>query len=259
MKKILLRIITFLTLAICIVTPLSSLANDSHKTNQDPFEVYNRSAFVFNTEIDKAILTPLAKTYIYVLPSPVRTGIGNVFGNFQEMPSFFNDILQGNIYYAFSDLWRILINTTVGIGGIFDVASHIGLPVHYTDFGVTLGTWGYRHSYYFVLPFWGPSTVRDAVALPINYYLFTIYPHIHPTFTARWPVLGLLYVHKRADLLNYSNFMAAASFDPYIFQKNAYLQYMNKQITDAIEASPWGPEGIYEPPKALLPLRPFPY
>lgn len=190
---------------------------------QDPYESFNRVAFGFNETFDKVVLKPAATLYIAVTPKPISKCFSNFFSNIDNVPTIINDLLQANFYQATSDSWRLLINTTVGVVGFFDVASHIGLQPNAEDFSLTLARWGYVHSNYLVVPFLGPSTVRDAVAWPINYYYMTIYPRIKPPFR-RYAVYSFGVVVRRAELLRYDTLLQTASFDKYAFMRNAYLQ-----------------------------------
>jgi phospholipid-binding lipoprotein MlaA len=204
---------------------------------KDPYERFNRVMFNFNDSLDRNILKPVAELYNKIMPKPLGRGISNMFANIDTIPVIANDLLQANFYQATSDAWRLGLNSTIGLLGFFDVASKMGLEPNKEDFGLTLARWGFQDSNYLVLPFFGPSTVRDAIAMPINYQLFTIYPYIEPTQTRR-AVYGLAVVVARADLLRFQNVFEQASFDKYAFMRNAYLQrrqYMierNKELGD---------------------------
>lgn len=206
-------------------------------TQKDPYEPFNRIMYNFNDFLDHAILKPVATFYNNVLPKPLSKGIKNIYSNIDTIPTVANDVLQGNIYQGTNDAWRLVINSTVGILGFFDVASNMGLEPNKEDFGLTLAQWGYTDSNYLVLPFFGPSTPRDAFGLPVDYYVFSIYPHIHPLST-RYGIYGLGVVSSRADLLSYENVMEQASIDKYAFLRDAYLQrraYLiqrNKELGD---------------------------
>ncbi len=203
----------------------------------DPYEPFNRVMFTFNDWIDKLILKPVASVYNAVLPKPVTKSLSNFYSNIDNVPTIINDVLQFNFYQATSDSWRLLINSTVGIVGLFDVASHIGLEPNTEDFGLTLARWGYEKSNYLVLPFLGPLTVRDAIAWPINYQYMTIYPYINPVST-RYVLYGTGIVVRRAELLRYQDVFQQATLDKYVFLRNAYMQrraYLierNKQLGD---------------------------
>ncbi|HSW93791.1 MAG TPA: VacJ family lipoprotein [Gammaproteobacteria bacterium] len=206
-------------------------------TQKDPYEPFNRIMYHFNDFLDHAVLKPVATFYNKIMPKPLNKGIKNFFSNVDTVPTVANDVLQGNIYQGANDGWRLVINSTVGILGFFDVASNMGLEPNKEDFGLTLAQWGYTKSNYLVLPFFGPSTPRDAFGLPVDYYLFSIYPHITPR-AARYEIYGLGVVARRADLLSYENVMEQASIDKYAFLRDAYLQrraYLiqrNKELGD---------------------------
>lgn len=184
--------------------------------------------FQVNKFLDKWILVPIATLYDTALPKPVHKSVTNFFDNLDMIPTVINDLLQTNFYQAVSDTWRFGINTTVGVGGLFDVASLIGLEPNCEDLGLTFAQWGYTHSNYLVLPFWGPKTIRDALAMPVNYFL-TIYPYIHPT-RDQYILYGIYVINTRADLLHYKGLMQEASLDDYVFMRDAYLQRRNHQI-----------------------------
>lgn len=202
----------------------------------DPLEHFNRSAFIFNNKMDTYFLKPIATAYNKILPSFVNQGIHNFFNNILTLPTIANDILQMNIFQAYSDIWRLALNTVVGMGGFVDVATKVNIPIYYNDFGLTLTNWGYKNSSYFVIPFWGPSTIRDGLSMPVDYYAFSIYPHIHPVRN-QYALYGLGVVDRRANLLQYQDVFDEAAIDQYIFVRNAYLQHrafeieQNKQLS----------------------------
>lgn len=189
---------------------------------EDPYEKFNRSAFKLNDTLDKAFLKPAAQFYKGLVPTVISDRVTNVFSNAATIPTIANDILQFDFYYAGRDLTRLIINTTIGIGGLFDPAKHMGLPHHSTDFGLTLAKWGVKSSPYFVIPFLGPSTVRDAIGL-IPYYYMTVYPYIKP-ISVRYSLLALYSINYRAELLQVEDLANEISVDPYVFQRDAYLQ-----------------------------------
>ena len=199
----------------------SAFAIDSdNDANNDPYENYNRHAFKLNQTLDKIFFKPVATVYKTILPWPITKGIGNFFSNLEQVPTIINDLLQGEFYDATSDTWRLLINTTVGIGGLVDVASKIDLPSHHRDFGLTLAKWGYTSSAYLVLPILGPRTVRG---------VFSVYLYIND-IAWRNGLTWASFVNARAQLLDFDQTIKQASFDPYVFQRNAYLQRRNYVI-----------------------------
>ncbi len=194
----------------------------------DPFESLNRQSFQFNEDFDRVFFKPVAEVYQKIMPWPVRNGVSNFFSNLNEIPTVGNDLLQVNPYQALQDSWRFAINSTVGIGGILDVATKLGLPKHTQDFGLTLARWGWKESAYVVLPFIGPSTVRDTFGWPINYYGMTVFPWIDWQY--RYPILTLDVVNYRASLLSAEDVVETAALDPYVFFRDAYLQRRAKFI-----------------------------
>lgn len=212
------------------------LMNVSHASGEicpvnpkDPYERFNRVMYNFNDFLDQFILMPVAKFYNHVMPKPLNKAVTNFFSNVDTVPTFANDILQANFYQAANDGWRLAINTTVGIVGFFDVATPIGLEPNTEDLGLTFARWGYKNSNYLVLPFFGPSTVRDAIAMPINYEYLTVYPYIYPV-SVRYTIYGVGVVDRRADLLQFQNVMEQAALDKYVFLRDAYFQHRKYQI-----------------------------
>ncbi|HXH03603.1 MAG TPA: VacJ family lipoprotein [Candidatus Competibacteraceae bacterium] len=188
----------------------------------DPLESYNRAMFRFNDTVDKAVLKPVAQGYKAITPELVDTGISNFFSNLGDVVVLANDLLQFNFRQAASDASRIVYNTTFGLGGLIDVASHMDLPKHEADFGQTLGRWGVGEGAYLVLPLLGPSTVRDTFGLAGDYAVHPLAdynPESH-----RYALGGLNVVDQRADLLRLERALGEAIFDPYAQQRDAYLQ-----------------------------------
>lgn len=210
------KVVNALASLLIVSTSCSYAAN-----NADPFETYNRAAYRFNHKIDQVVLKPAAIVYDTITPDSVQKGVANFFDNLSELPSFANNLLQANFYQATATAWRFIINSTVGVLGIFDIASKIGLAQQHTDFGITLQKWGVSPTPYLVLPLLGPSTISDAIAKPIDYQL-TVYAYTKPDKVV-YGALALAVVSQRAGLLKYGSAEDVA-LDPYIFQRNAYLQ-----------------------------------
>jgi phospholipid-binding lipoprotein MlaA len=203
---------------------------NTHPVNpKDPYEPFNRVMYHFNDELDKLILKPIATFYLKVMPKPFVKGINNFFSNIDTIPTVVNDVLQANFYQASSDFWRLAINSTVGIVGVFDIATDIGLEPNKEDFGLTLARWGYTNSNYLVLPFFGPSSVRDGLGLPVDYYGFSIYPHITPV-RERYAIYGVGVLSRRAEILRFQNVFEQAAVDKYVFLRDAYMQRRNYLI-----------------------------
>ncbi len=206
---------------IVLVALLSSCAK-SPDPIKDPYEGYNRAMFRINDFVDKVTLRPVAQLYDHVVPNPVQRGVSNVFANVGEVDSMVNDLLQLKMRYFFVNFWRFVINTTVGVGGLFDVASKAGLEKHPQTFAMTLGYWsGGTESPYLVLPLLGPSTLRGAGALPAEFYMSPL-EYIKPDSIYYYELGGRL-VSMRAKLLPTDKLVKDA-FDPYVFVRNAYLQ-----------------------------------
>jgi phospholipid-binding lipoprotein MlaA len=189
----------------------------------DPLEPFNRSMFSFNEFIDRIFLKPVAKFYNDVIPKPIRMGVSNFYDNINMLPTIAYDVLQGQFHQGVNDVWRFAVNSTIGVYGLIDVASVINLKKNQQDFGLTLAKWGYKNSTYIVLPFWGPRTLRDVVGMPIDYFAFSIYPHIHPK-RDRYIVYGIGVLDTRARLLQFQSVYETAALDKYTFVRDAYLQ-----------------------------------
>jgi len=198
---------------------------------RDPLESYNRAVFSFNQHFDDAVARPVARTYKNITPHWMNTGITNFFSNLGDIVIMVNDILQLKFTQTASDAARFFFNSTIGLLGFVDVSTHLDLPKHNEDFGQTLGYWGVPSGPYFVLPFLGPSTIRDTVGLVTDTTQFD------PVFTnassaTRNSLYVLNFVDTRADLLIVSRLITSAALDPYSYTRNAYLQRRRYYIYD---------------------------
>lgn len=199
----------------------------SQRNPRDPWQRVNRGVFKFNDALDTAVVAPVARTYVRVVPQLVRTGVTNFFNNLTSPDTIVNALLQGQLQPFARDTGRFVVNSTVGIGGLFDPATSMGLTLDARDFGQTFGKWGIPSGPYVVLPLLGPSDVRDTVGrVPDEFadprhYIRNVY----------WDYgLLLLYdVKARADLLPLTD-MAKKTFDPYAFERNAYLQHRDFMV-----------------------------
>ena len=218
-----------LVFALCLFT--GSCATVSAPDERDPWESFNRSIYAFNDSFDKAIARPVAEAYQAVLPDFVETGISNFFSNLGDIVVIVNDLLQFKFEQAGSDFARLLMNTTFGLLGFIDVATPMEIPKHNEDFGQTLAVWGVGDGAYLVLPFLGPSTVRDTTGLAVD--LSYLDPVI---FTkddeVRWSLIALRAIDRRANLLEATRIMEKSGIDPYVFMRNAYFQVRENQIYD---------------------------
>lgn len=201
----------------------------SSNTPGDPFEGFNRAMFGFNEALDNAVLKPVATGYRNVVPEPVRECTGNVFSNINDVFVAVNSLLQGKVGDAVSDACRVLVNTTVGVLGCFDVASKMGLEKHNRDFGQTFGKWGIGSGPYFVFPFLGPSNIREGVGT-------LIYSNLDPVWANHIPTRNVAYslraVNRRAELLSASSALEDAALDKYAFVRDAYVQRRQSLIDD---------------------------
>lgn len=224
-------------LSLLSLTVISGCAKHCGSNPDDPYEPVNRKIHDFNMAFDATMLKPVAKIYRAVLPGPVRVGVNNALNNFQMLPTLANDLLQGDFRSALKDTWRVGINTTFGVVGVFDAAAHWGLPPHYNDFGLTLAKWGDKKSPYIVLPLLGPSTVRDGVGFLYDFTLFTPYPYIGVDNNAlMYSLVALRFVDLRAQLLENEGMMQQA-IDQYSLIRDAYLQHRNYLISGKQQAA----------------------
>lgn len=206
---------------------LSLLVAPVVSADEDPWMGLNKRTQTFNDTADRWVLKPVAKTYVNVLPSFARYGVTNVFANLGDVSNGVNNLLQGKPLKGLSDLGRIVINTSLGLGGLFDPASGIGLTKHNESFGQTLSVWGVPKGPYLVLPLLGPSTLTDAVSRPLDSALDPI-RYLHPV-DHRNRIYALVVVEGRASLLGAERSIFG---DRYLFLRDAYLQRRNYLVND---------------------------
>lgn len=196
---------------------------------KDPYEGFNRAMFAVNEGLD-VVIKPVAQGYDAAAPLPVKTGIGNFFGNLYDVWTAFNNFLQGKGGDGISDVGRVLINSTLGIGGVFDVASEMGLEKHVEDFGQTLGKWGVGDGPYFYWPLIGPRTTRDTFGWAVDSYADLVWRI--DDVPVRNSLAGVRYIDLRASLLPTDKVVEEAAFDKYIYIRDAYLQNRRSEIND---------------------------
>ncbi|MES2674692.1 MAG: VacJ family lipoprotein [Pseudomonadota bacterium] len=216
--------------------PVTPSAAAPSKTSADPWQRYNRSMFNFNLKVDRYFLKPIAKAYVRLTPGFFRQGVTNVFSNILEVPSAVNGVFQGKFSHAAHNSGRLLINTTLGVAGLFDVAKHMGLQGRDgEDFGQTLAIWGVKQGPYVVLPLLGSSTLRDSVALPIDWYTDpkAYIDHVPTSNTVR----GVSVVSVRAGFLPLEKNITG---DKYVFLRDVYLQRRNFLINDGVVEDSFG-------------------
>jgi len=228
MKTMLPARIKSLSLAFAAAGLLAGCATSGNP--KDPIEGFNRAMFAFNEGLDSAIVKPVATGYEAVLPSPVRTGVTNFFSNIEDLLIGVNNLLQGKGSQAISDLGRVVINSTIGILGTFDIASDIGLEKHDEDFGQTFGRWGVGSGAYVVIPVFGPRTARDTVGLVLD---VAADPLTHlGAGDGRDVLLVLRAVNDRANLLPADKVVEEAALDKYSYIRDGYLQRRRNLIHD---------------------------
>jgi phospholipid-binding lipoprotein MlaA len=217
----------------------ASLPPGSKRDPRDPWERMNRATYKFNDGLDRAIAKPVAKAYVKVTPRFVQTGVSNFFDNVAYPITIVNDLLQGKIKQTCQDTGRLVVNTTIGIGGLFDPASKMGFDKNDEDFGQTLGKWGVHPGPYLVIPFFGFSDVRDGIGRGVG--IFANPTHYVRDATLRWSLWGLDLLDSRARVLSAGDVLNQ-TFDPYTFSRNAYLQRRQYLVTDGEDS------GVEEPP-----------
>ena len=221
-KRVLL-ILSLLLLSACATVP-------GGPTEGDPFESYNRAMFSFNEGLDQYILKPVTEGYDAILPSPVKTGVSNFFSNIGDIFVIINDILQFKFTQAVSDTSRFVVNSTVGLFGLFDVATPMGLEKHNEDFGQTLAAWGVSSGPYVVLPIFGPRTLRGTGGFIVESAYDPIYK-IEQDDT-RYATIALRAIDTRYNLLKAGRIADQAALDKYSFVRDAYLQHRKNLVYD---------------------------
>jgi phospholipid-binding lipoprotein MlaA len=230
--KILLLICTILFAGCATVRPHQS------RDAMDPHEHINRKSYDFTDMVDRNVLKPVADAYVDHVPKPVRRSVGNFYDNLGYPETILNDFLQGKVRQGFQDTMRLGINSTIGIAGLFDVASPMGLPLHSEDFGQTLAVWGVDSNTYLFIPLFGPSSYRDATSIPVSILtnmLFYVGTFLGPyaignAIAIPLSILGI--IDLRARLSGPMSLRDQAALDPYLFVRDAYLQQRKHVIHD---------------------------
>jgi phospholipid-binding lipoprotein MlaA len=217
-----------LAFAVAIAAGSSGCATTANNP-KDPYEGFNRAMFTVNEGID-VVVKPVAEGYDAAAPLPVKVVIGNFFGNVGDVWTALNNLLQGKPGQAISDVGRVLVNTTIGIGGAFDVASEMGLEKHAEDFGQTMGTWGVDDGPYFYWPIIGPRTTRDTVGWGVDAYVDPVM-RLNDV-PLRNTLAAVRFIDVRASLLASDKVVEEAAFDKYNYIRDAYLQHRRSEIHD---------------------------
>ncbi|MFN3617040.1 MAG: VacJ family lipoprotein [Aquabacterium sp.] len=205
-----------------LVLVLSILGGCATRQQPDPLEGWNRKVFSFNETVDTHVMQPVARGYRHVTPQPVRTGVANFFGNLKDIWSTINLFLQGRLKDGAMGVIRVSINTTLGLGGLIDLATPMQIEKPNEDLGQTLGSWGVPSGAYVVWPILGPSTFRDSIDIPVDAYSSgALITSDHAT---QWGMTGLRVIDLRARLLDATNLLDDVALDKYAFVRSAYLQ-----------------------------------
>lgn len=232
--RVLLVLIAAATLSACATT-----GGRASLDPRDPMEGFNRGVWEFNTAADKVVVKPVTEVYRTVTPRPARRGLSRVFANLTEPLSFINNLLQGKPKRAFNSLGRFIINTTIGVGGLADHATELGLPPTREDFGQTLAAWGAKKSPYLVLPLLGPSTVRDGIGTVVDFAADPVPIALHEageTGTERAAITGLRLIDARSQAIDSGvDAVLESSADPYAAARSAYFQQRAAEIADQAE------------------------
>lgn len=217
----------------CLVAGTIALAGPAwaEETVHDPHEGFNRAMFAVNEGLDTVLVKPVAQAYDFAVPLPAKASVGSFFGNIADIRNVLNNALQGKVADAGSDLGRLLINSTVGILGLFDVASEMGMPKHEEDFGQTLAVWGVGDGPYVFLPIIGPRTTRDTFGWMVDEAVDPVWWGID-NMAVRNSAAALRFVDIRASLLPADKVVEEAALDKYAYIRDAYLQRRRSQIFD---------------------------
>ncbi|POZ62872.1 MlaA family lipoprotein [Chromobacterium alticapitis] len=220
---------TLLSLAGCASHPA---------TAYDPYEPYNRAMFTVNDKADQWVIKPVAQGYQNVVPSPVRTGVGNFFDNLKDVYSFAFNVLRAEPEKAANDFMRVAINTGFGLFGLLDIATPAGLKNNKTTFGDTLASWGWKNSNYFVLPFFGPSTVRDSAGLTTSLAGPGPEKLVYHNTNEAIAFYGIYGVNTRAKYLGAENLLSTAAVDRYSYTRDLFMQMRAKQLGQSDPTQP---------------------
>ena len=228
-KTIIKKLLMF---SVIMMTGCATTQQNERVARIDPFEPMNRVVFSFNEAADDYVIKPIAQAYKFVLPEFARTGVTNFFSNINDVLIAANNLLQGKPMEAANDIGRFLVNSTIGVLGLFDVATDIGLDKNREDFGQTLGVWGFSDGPYVVLPFFGASNVWDTVGFVVDVETDFMINTNKLNSDEKIAVNALRVINRRADLLDAGQLLEDAAFDKYSFVRDGYLQRRRNQVYD---------------------------
>jgi phospholipid-binding lipoprotein MlaA len=260
---------TSLLLGAILLAGCTTSQRDLSRAQADPWEKSNRRIYAFNKQLDRYAVKPVTKTYRLLVPKVGRQGISNAFNTYGQPSNMLNAVLQGKISQAFRSLDRLLLNASLGVGGLFDVATKLGRPDEPEDFGKTFARWGIKSGPYLVLPLFGPSTLRDGLATPVD---LVVYPSdfvrnalLNPGLIERGVQIGGRIISLRSSAMDAGvDGLMAGSLDEYALVRSAYLQRRQAQLWDGnppATQDPFGDESepapapapVADPPKAAEP------
>ncbi|TFW70292.1 ABC transporter [Methylotenera oryzisoli] len=241
----------FYLFASCLMAAM--VTGCASQANKDPLESINRGVYKFNDVTDRAVFKPVATAYKTVAPTPIRTGVNNFFNNLGTLTNVLNNLLQFKLANAFSEAGRFVINSTFGIAGFIDVTGMDKIPVHKEDFGQTLGYWGVGPGAYLVLPFAGPSSVRDTTGWIFDLSTTDPITYTHNIGEVRLhnQLRAAQFIDKRTELLDAKDLVDDASLDPYAFMRDAYLQRRASLVQDGLVPSELIKDEFFEDEKEI--------
>jgi phospholipid-binding lipoprotein MlaA len=233
--------LTLVLVCLALLSGCASLPAGHQADARDPWERYNRAMFDFNTQVDEAVIKPVAEGYKAYVPEPIRTAFGNFFSNLGDIVNTLHHLLQGEPSKAGNAAARVVINTTVGVLGLGDPAGSMGYAKTNEDFGQTFGRWGSEPGPYFVIPLLGPSTVRDTVGRVADFAVDPFDQIFSVGTSTEWALRGTRIVDARAGFLDMESTLDALSFDRYLSVRDAFLARRAQQVNDGKTTAPHQP------------------
>ena len=219
------------TVVLCLLLSACATPMAERSDPRDPYENLNRKVFVVNQVFDQVLLKPVARGYSNYAPNFIQDTVGNFFGNLADVWTAVNNFLQGKPREGIQDTGRVAVNTVFGVAGLADVATKLGFPKHQEDFGQTLGVWGVKPGPFVMLPLFGPSTMRDAVAKPLDLYADPL--NLSTRADVEYSLRAMRLVDDRARLLPTTDMIEKVALDPYQFVRDAHFQRREAKVNDA--------------------------
>jgi phospholipid-binding lipoprotein MlaA len=216
---------------LCLLLSACATPMAERSDPRDPYENLNRKVFVVNQVFDQVLLKPVARGYSNNAPNFIQDTVGNFFGNLADVWTAVNNFLQGKPREGIQDTGRVAVNTVFGVAGLADVATKLGFPKHQEDFGQTLGVWGVKPGPFVMLPLFGPSTMRDAVAKPLDLYADPL--NLSTRADVEYSLRAMRLVDDRARLLPTTDMIEKVALDPYQFVRDAHFQRREAKVNDA--------------------------